>query len=74
MLKIIDLFSGCGGLIDGFLQTGQYESLATVDWELATIKTLKKRLRDRWGYTNTEEKVIHFDMHGVFQDSCRLNC
>ena len=40
-INVIDLFSGCGGLTDGFLQTGKYKTLAAVDWELPTIKLLK---------------------------------
>ena len=38
-INVIDLFAGCGGLTDGFLQTGHYETLASVDWEQPTVKT-----------------------------------
>ncbi len=29
---MIDLFAGCGGLTEGFMQTGKYKTLAAVDW------------------------------------------
>lgn len=59
-INVIDLFAGCGGLTDGFLQTGKYETLAAVDWEYPTVETLKKRLITKWGYDF--ENVIHFDI------------
>jgi DNA (cytosine-5)-methyltransferase 1 len=60
--NIIDLFAGCGGLLDGFLQAGNFNSLASIDWELATVKTLRNRLQKKWGYNDVEKKVIHFDL------------
>ena len=60
-INVIDLFAGCGGLTDGFLQTGMFNTLAAVDWELPTINTLKNRLFKKWNY-NDLEKIIHFDM------------
>ena len=30
--KFIDLFAGCGGLEDGFMQTGKYQDVAAVEW------------------------------------------
>ena len=59
---MIDLFSGCGGLTDGFMQVDKYKTLAAVDWELPTVQTLRNRLSSKWGYNQTDEKVIHFDM------------
>jgi len=35
----IDLFAGCGGLMDGFMQEGSYETLACVEWEKYPCKT-----------------------------------
>ena len=60
-INVIDLFAGCGGLTDGFLQTGMFNTLAAVDWELPTINTLKNRLSKKWNY-NDLKKIIHFDM------------
>lgn len=60
--NIIDLFAGCGGLLEGFLQAKDFHSLASIDWELATVKTLQNRLEKHWGYDDVLEKVIHFDL------------
>lgn len=60
----IDLFAGCGGLSEGFLQTGNFEGLAHVEWEMPMVKTLRQRLVDRWGYTveDAQKSVIKFDI------------
>lgn len=60
--KLIDLFAGCGGLEDGFLQTGKFESVASVEWEIQPVKTLRKRLKNKYGYKNAEDIVLHFDI------------
>jgi DNA (cytosine-5)-methyltransferase 1 len=61
-INVIDLFAGCGGLTDGFLQTGNYNTLAAVDWEFPTIQTLKKRLSTKWNYDLDRNKILHFDI------------
>lgn len=62
--NVIDLFAGCGGLSEGFLQSGRFNFLAHVEWEIPMVKTLKNNLIKRWNYT--EEKaaktVIRFDI------------
>ena len=74
----IDLFAGCGGLSEGFLQTGRYEALAHVEWEKPMVDTLRHRLVAKWG--ETEEKamrnVVLFDIqktdeliNGLWSDS-----
>ena len=65
--NVVDLFSGCGGLTDGFAQTGYYNTLAAVDWELPTVETLRKRLSDKWNYQKVTDKVVCFDMQKTDQ-------
>ncbi len=60
--KFIDLFAGCGGLEDGFLQSGKYESIAAVDWLQPQINTLRKRLETKWNINDASERVMCFDI------------
>ncbi|MFT6002408.1 MAG: DNA (cytosine-5)-methyltransferase 1 [Flavobacteriales bacterium] len=61
-INVIDLFAGCGGLTDGFLQTGKFNTLAAVDWEFPTIQTLKNRLSSKWKYDLERNNILHFDI------------
>lgn len=58
----IDLFAGCGGLMDGFMQEGAYNTLACVEWEEYPCQTLAKRLKDCWGHKNAYQEVVRFDI------------
>lgn len=60
----IDLFAGCGGLSEGFLQTGHYKSLAHVEWEKPMVDTLRFRLSTKWkhSYEDTLKRVVLFDI------------
>ena len=60
----IDLFAGCGGLSEGFLQTGKFEGLAHVEWESPMVNTLRQRLVDKWKHSTNEalKRVIKFDV------------
>ena len=62
MLNSIDLFAGCGGLCDGFEQSGKYITLGAVEWETAPVKQLRKRLMTKWGIADAEKRVLCFDM------------
>lgn len=37
-IKSIDLFAGCGGLMDGFEQSGHYNTIAAVEWEKLRVQ------------------------------------
>ena len=58
----IDLFAGCGGLEDGFLQTGKYIDIAAVEWLKPQVNTLVNRLKTKWNVSDAEERVMHFDI------------
>ena len=60
----IDLFAGCGGLSEGFLQTGRYVALAHVEWEKPMVDTLRNRLVSKWNETDESafKKVVLFDI------------
>ncbi len=63
-LNFVDLFAGCGGLSEGFLETGLFQGLAHVEWEFPMVKTLRNRLTQRWGESEdqSKQKVILFDI------------
>lgn len=61
-INTIDLFSGCGGLTEGFKKTGLYNLQAAVDWERDAILTLKNRLKNHWGIDDAHERVTYFDI------------
>ena len=61
-INFIDLFAGCGGLMDGFMQSGLYKHVASVEWEKAPVVTLKKRLKNKWSCTDVDSSVLYFDM------------
>jgi len=61
-IRTIDLFTGCGGLMDGFEATGFYDTLACVEWEKVPCENVKQRLKNKWGYTDADNKVLQFDI------------
>ena len=63
--NIIDLFSGCGGLLDGFLQSNLCNHIASVEWEEAPVKTLRNRLKTKWNHQDSDETVIQFDIQRI---------
>ena len=61
-ISFIDLFAGCGGLSEGFLQSGHFTSFAHVEWEKPMCDTLKHRLSSKWHHVNADNEVIRFDI------------
>lgn len=60
--KFIDIFAGCGGLEDGFLQTKKYVDVAAVEWLKPQVDTLRNRLKNKWKIKDSEFRVMHFDI------------
>lgn len=61
-IRVIDLFAGCGGLLDGFMKTGMYEPVASVEWQKHQVNTLRNRLIKKWNITDANESVLQFDL------------
>jgi DNA (cytosine-5)-methyltransferase 1 len=60
--NVVDLFSGVGGLLEGFMQSGYYSPLASVEWEKAPIDTLRHRLKTKYDVQDADSNVIWFDI------------
>ena len=60
--NFIDIFAGCGGLEDGFLQTDKYNDIAAVEWLKPQVNTLRNRLKTKWEINDSDNRVIHFDI------------
>ena len=61
-IKTIDLFAGCGGLTEGFEQSGYYELISAVEWDKAPIDCLRNRMKSKWKMKDADERILRFDM------------
>ncbi|TWE03637.1 DNA (cytosine-5)-methyltransferase 1 [Peribacillus frigoritolerans] len=61
-INVIDIFAGCGGLSEGFKNTGAYDLVGAVEWERAPSFNLINRLRTKWNYEDAKERVLIFDI------------
>jgi len=59
-LNVIDLFSGCGGLSEGFLRP-EFDILAHVEWKKKPALVLQKRLK-QLSKNHDSQRVITFDI------------
>ena len=62
MLNTIDLFAGCGGLTEGFKQSGHFKMLAAVEWDKDAHATLLNRLMHAHGYNDASDRCILADI------------
>ena len=61
-ITTLDLFAGCGGLMEGFEKQGDFVTLSCVEWEKNPCMNLVNRLKKRWNHSNAEKEVIRFDI------------
>ncbi len=61
-IRTIDLFAGCGGLTEGFAQTGKYDTRACVEWEKTPRDNLANRLERKYGVNDAQSRVLRFDI------------
>jgi DNA (cytosine-5)-methyltransferase 1 len=61
-INTIDLFAGCGGLLEGFEKEGSYKTLACVEWDRVACVNLINRLKKKWGYSDAEKIVMKYDI------------
>ena len=61
-VKTIDLFAGCGGLTEGFEQSGHYELITGVEWDKAPVECLRNRMKTKWGMKDADDRILCFDM------------
>ncbi|MBB6447799.1 DNA (cytosine-5-)-methyltransferase [Bacillus benzoevorans] len=61
-INTLELFVGCGGLLDGFEKSGYYNTVASVEWQRYACDTLINRLSKKYNYSDAKKRVLHFDI------------
>jgi DNA (cytosine-5)-methyltransferase 1 len=61
----LELFVGCGGLLDGFEKCGVFETIASVEWAKQASDTLINRLSSKYNYEDAPNRVLHFDIQRI---------
>ena len=67
-IKMLDLFAGCGGLTDGFMQTKCFDDIAAVEWKEPQVRTLRHRLKTmqmKEFYITMSKKKQNYLMDGL---------
>ncbi len=67
-IRFIDLFAGCGGLSEGFIQAG-YTPVAHVEMDSAACYTLKTRSAFHWLSTNQKSDIYEKYLTGKISRS-----
>ncbi len=62
MIYTIDLFAGCGGLTEGFRQSGLYDTIACVEWDKAPCDALRHHMKTKWNCNDADERIMRFDI------------
>lgn len=61
----IDLFCGCGGFSEGFMQTEKFDIPVHIDWEEAPLNTLRHRLKTKWKHQEPSQSVLKYDLQNI---------
>ncbi|MBA7601624.1 Modification methylase HaeIII [subsurface metagenome] len=62
IIKVIDLFAGCGGLSDGFFKTNNFDMVCVVEWNRKCCETQIHNITHKFGKQEAEKRVINFDI------------
>ena len=60
----IELFAGCGGLVDGFEKSNKFTALACVEWNKAPLDVLKKRFKNKYFFV-CNDNIFHTFANGI---------